>query len=621
MLYNKLMYIREVKTGKQLNNVSYVSHRLVESIQTDKGPRQRTIMHLGTLSLPKSDWKILAAILEQRILGQQQLFEGIDADITGIADQLLRSFEYQKLHTDKTVVTPPVEDVVTADLNTVTISDNRSLGAELVAHDTWGRLGIDKILSECGFNVKQQALAQAVVVGRLINPGSELSTINWLKKQSSLIEFFEEDISKTGKDAFYEIADKLLVKREQIEQKLFANTRRLFPNDSTLFLFDLTNTYFEGQSSNNDLAKFGRSKEKRSDCRLVTLALMVDNTGMPVFSQIYGGNQSEPATLADVLGKIQTESTLYPELRPTIVMDRGIATRENIALVLAKEFNYVVIERSQAAKNYVDEITNFPEKFETIETAGGKKVFLQRLPVDVGARVLCISEERRLKERAIDKLRETRLIDDLKRLSESVVKGNVALLEKVARRVGRLQEKYSSVAQYYDIAIKPDEDNNKAKSISWIKLPAGETKNQITGAYVIETNLQDLPNDKIWRTYHTLTEVESAFRSLKTDLGMRPVHHQLARRTEGHLFISVLAYYLLASIEKQLLQAGDTRRWSTIKSVLSTHQRQTVSLTDVEKQRHSIRLSSVAESSHKEIYDKLKISDPLKRKKTVVTNK
>jgi len=621
MLYNKLMYIREVKTGKQLNNVSYVSHRLVESIQTDKGPRQRTIMHLGTLSLPKSDWKILAAILEQRILGQQQLFEGIDADITGIADQLLRSFEYQKLHTDKTVVTPPVEDVVTADLNTVTISDNRSLGAELVAHDTWGRLGIDKILSECGFNVKQQALAQAVVVGRLINPGSELSTINWLKKQSSLIEFFEEDISKTGKDAFYEIADKLLVKREQIEQKLFANTRRLFPNDSTLFLFDLTNTYFEGQSSNNDLAKFGRSKEKRSDCRLVTLALMVDNTGMPVFSQIYGGNQSEPATLADVLGKIQAESTLYPELRPTIVMDRGIATRENIALVLAKEFNYVVIERSQAAKNYVDEITNFPEKFETIETAGGKKVFLQRLPVDVGARVLCISEERRLKERAIDKLRETRLIDDLKRLSESVVKGNVALLEKVARRVGRLQEKYSSVAQYYDIAIKPDEDNNKAKSISWIKLPAGETKNQITGAYVIETNLQDLPNDKIWRTYHTLTEVESAFRSLKTDLGMRPVHHQLARRTEGHLFISVLAYYLLASIEKQLLQAGDTRRWSTIKSVLSTHQRQTVSLTDVEKQRHSIRLSSVAESSHKEIYDKLKISDPLKRKKTVVTNK
>jgi len=621
MLYNKLMYIREVKTGKQLNNVSYVSHRLVESIQTDKGPRQRTIMHLGTLSLPKSDWKILAAILEQRILGQQQLFEGIDADITGIADQLLRSFEYQKLHTDKTVVTPPVEDVVTADLNTVTISDNRSLGAELVAHGTWSRLGIDQILSECGFNVKQQALAQAVVVGRLINPGSELSTINWLKKQSSLIEFFEEDISKTGKDAFYEIADKLLVKREQIEQKLFANTRRLFPNDSTLFLFDLTNTYFEGQSSNNDLAKFGRSKEKRSDCRLVTLALMVDNTGMPVFSQIYGGNQSEPATLADVLGKIQAESTLYPELRPTIVMDRGIATRENIALVLAKEFNYVVIERSQAAKNYVDEITNFPEKFETIETAGGKKVFLQRLPVDVGARVLCISEERRLKERAIDKLRETRLIDDLKRLSESVVKGNVALLEKVARRVGRLQEKYSSVAQYYDIAIKPDEDNNKAKSISWIKLPAGETKNQITGAYVIETNLQDLPNDKIWRTYHTLTEVESAFRSLKTDLGMRPVHHQLARRTEGHLFISVLAYYLLASIEKQLLQAGDTRRWSTIKSVLSTHQRQTVSLTDVEKQRHSIRLSSVAESSHKEIYDKLKISDPLKRKKTVVTNK
>ena len=614
------MYIREVKTGKQSNNVSYISHRLVESIQTDKGPRQRVIMHLGTLSLPKSDWKILAAILEQRILGQQQLFEGIDVAITGLADQLLRSFQYQKLHSDKTVVTPPAEDVVTADLNTLAISDCRSLGSELVAHNTWCKLGIDEILSECGFNARQQSLAQAVVVGRLINPGSELSTINWLKKQSSLIEFFNEDISNTGKDAFYEIADKLLAKREQIEKKLFVNTRHLFPNDSTLFLFDLTNTYFEGQCDNNELAKFGRSKEKRSDCRLVTLALMVDNTGMPVFSQIYGGNQSEPATLADVLGKIQAEATLYPELRPAIVMDRGIATRENIALVLAKEFNYVVIERSQATKNYVEEITKCPDKFETIETAGGNKVYLQRLPVDVGARLLCISEEKRLKERAIDKLRETRFLDDLKRLSESVVKGNVALLEKVARRIGRLQEKYAAVAQYYDIAIQPDADNNKVKSISWSKLPAGETKSQVTGAYVIETNLQDLTNDKIWRAYHTLTEVESAFRSLKTDLSMRPVHHQLAHRTEGHLFISVLAYHLLASIEKQLIQTGDTRRWSTIKAVLSTHHRHTVSLTDVEKQRHSIRLSGVAESSHKDIYDKLNIVDPLKRKKTVATS-
>jgi len=150
------------------------------------------------------------------------------------------------------------------------------------------------------------------------------------------------------------------------------------------------------------------------------------------------------------------------------------------------------------------------------------------------------------------------------------------------------------------------------------KKPLRRERSSLTGCYVIQTSHKDLSACEIWELYHTLTKVEYAFRCLKTDLGMRPIHHQLADRTEAHLFISVLAYHLLTGIETGLREQGDTRQWSTIKKVLCTHTRSTIILHGEENKVYSIRLSSQPEPEQRDIYKKLGIKDPLKNKHTVL---
>lgn len=167
--------------------------------------------------------------------------------------------------------------------------------------------------------------------------------------------------------------------------------------------------------------------------------------------------------------------------------------------------------------------------------------------------------------------------------------------------------------KYYDIKSTLNEEKTKVEKIFIEKKETRDKRTDLTGCYVIETSHEDLAAEKIWRLYTTLTRVKSSFKALKTDLGMRPVHHQLAERTEGYLFISLLAYHLLNSIEGTLSDNGHNRRWSTVKDELSTHQRTTVVVMDEDNDMHHIRVSGQPESSHREIYKLLDAKDPLKR--------
>lgn len=616
------MYIREVITKNRKTQTKYVSHRLVESIQTEKGPRQRSIMHLGTLSLPKEEWPRLARVLEARLAAQPSLFEG-DKKIVQVADQVMEKYRFSQLEQADMAIREEKREMVTVDMQSVSTTESRSLGPELVAHATWNKLGFNEILARLGLDSFQCALAQAVVVGRLLQPGSDLATWRWLSSQTALPEMLEGFLTDGSKNAVYEMADLLLSLKDKVELDLRKRESVLFPSESTLFLFDLTNTYFEGQCANNTRAEFGHSKEKRSDCRLVTLALVVDARGFPIFSQVYGGNQPEPQTLEDVLTRLEKQTVLFPECRPTIVMDRGIATSDNLVLLKSREFSYIVIERRPVEKEYVQEFEMCRDTFDLIiptdQAANShSNVYVKKIPIENGCRVLCVSEGRKQKEAAMDVLMERRFLEDVDKLGRSIQKGTIQLVDKISQRVGRIKERYPSISRYYEIDLSLDQDAKKATAIHCKKQPTKETRDILTGCYVIETSHEDLSADTVWRLYTNLTKVEDAFRSLKTDLGFRPVHHQIARRTEAHLFISVLAYHLLISIEYQLQEQGDTRRWSTIKTILSTHQRSTVVITDEHDQIHSIRLSGTPETAHREIYDRLNVKNPLKRVHTVI---
>lgn len=603
------MFIREYVTINKKTGTRYVTHRLVESIQTEKGPRQRIVMHLGTLSLPRSEWRKLAALLESRLAGQISLFEEEFPAIAEAADKAFEHYKFVQARRKERASQKENREIVPVDLQSVTTGYSRSLGPELVANTFWERLGFDQILA--GFDQKQLSLAKAVIIGRLVAPGSDRRTWRWFRQGTALAEMLPVDLTTAGKDAFYEIADVLYAKKDLLEKALRDREITLFSVKTTLFLYDLTNTYFEGSCRKNDLARRGKSKEKRSDCPLVTLALVVDQLGFPVFCQIYGGKQSEPKTLEEILDELyQKGEELFKEHLPTIVMDRGIATKDNIELLRSKHCPYIVIERRPVERDYPEEFQSVRETFERITPEDEQAIYVKKIPFDGGCRVLCYSEGRELKERAINALQEKRFLEALGRLQKSVAKGSILHPEKVAQRLGRLKERHPAAARLYEITMEVAE--KKVTSLKAVKKPAEQ--DDLNGCYVIETSHQNLTAKEIWESYMTLTKVEGAFRSLKTDLGVRPVYHQIAERTKAHLFISVLAYHLLISIEHALRSHGDHRRWSTLREQLSTHQRNTVIFTDADNKIHHLRVSGTPEKEHREIYRLLGVKDPLKRR-------
>ncbi len=609
------MFIREKVTKNKQTGRKYKKHVLVESVRTEKGPRQRTVMQLGTLKLPKSKWKALSACLERKLSGQITYVDEAP-EIEAAASSALEQYEVVSRKREEKIKREEEQDLVTVDLNTTATTKNRSLGAELVVDKIWKQLHINKIFRENGFTGLEAALAEVVVAARLIEPGSDLGTWRWLHQRSAIKEILGVNLDKVGKDAVYEIADRLLSQKNELEKALYKEARKNFGDERTIYIYDLTNTYFEGQCKKNALAKNGKSKDKRSDCLLVSLALVVDRDGFPVFSQIYRGNQSEPETLYNVVERL--EQDMPPLLRyskPTLVMDRGIATSDNIKYLEKKGYPYVVIERRSAEKDYVKEYEHNLHTFTKIdpEDHDEEAVYVKKIVEEHKNKVLCLSRRKEEKEASIDQLKESRFLEDLHRLYRTLRKGGIKRKEKVWERIGRIRERYPMVAKYYEIHAQLDPGEKDVVDLSWFKKESRETRRKLAGCYVIETTHQDMSAEEIWKLYMTVLRVESAFEAMKSDLGLRPVRHHLARRTEAHLFISVLAYMILNSIEYQLKKKGDHRKWSTIRKELSTHDRVTVILTDDNDNIHHIRVSGTPEKSHQEIFEKLNV--PLLQKR------
>lgn len=621
------MFIRESKTKNKKTNTTYIAHKLVENYRTEKGVRQRVVMSLGTLTLPKSRWCELSALLESRISGQKSFLED-NEDLALIADDVLRHNQFVKKQKEETVNKQKDADLQVVDLNSATTTFFRSLGPELVANNFWNRLEFDDILKSCGFSIKQISLAKAIILGRLIHPESELETWRWFQNATSLIEMTEEDLTGIGKDSFYEIGDLILENKEHIEQKLFLKEQTEFSLKNRVFLYDLTNTYFEGSAKSNEKAKFGRSKEKRTDCPQVTLALVVDELGFPVMSHIYEGGQSEPKTLEDVLKELKkdTSKLLSDKDKPVLIMDRGIATKGNIDLIKENKYPYTVINRRQAEKDYESEFLKIKDyinlKQEELPTGWEpildteNTVYINKVLLDETAYVLATSIGRTVKEQGMDALKEQRFMEDMEKLKKQLDKGNLKLAVKIAERIGKIKAKYPTVGKFYEIELKISEDNKNITEITWTKKAQREQRSTLTGCYVIETTQVELSGKDIWKQYMQLTRVESAFQDLKSELGLRPIYHTTEKRTEAHLFISVLAYHVLNSIEHVLKINSYNKEWKSIKQILSTHQRCTIILKGTEKKVYHIRTSGMPEPCHNEIYRILKVKDHLKRKKT-----
>jgi transposase len=618
------MYIRRTKTKSIEGGDAYFTYRIVESVRLGKQVKQRTLLNIGkNFAIEQEYWPLLTARIEQLQQGsephQQELF-----DLADDLNQLLEATaqRYSSLITAKfsqAVESTSSPDYHNVDINHVEALQSRSIGVETLALHAAQQLQLDQKLTALGFNKVDSVAALGNIIGRMVSPGSELHTHDWLQSRSGLGELLDHDFGSTSLTRLYTVSDKLLKHQSALESFLADQEQSLFDLNRNIVLYDLTNTYFEGQCTRNPKAQFGRSKEKRSDCPLVTLGLVLDGDGFPLSSQVFPGNAGEPETLALMLDGLQNKEPLN-SVKPVIIMDAGIATAENIAWLIEQDYHYLVVSREKHKKNPREQENAIMVR----ETERSNVAVYREVDAETKeTRLYCHSEQKAKKEQAIRNRFHVRMEEALNKLHAGLSKKNtIKKYPKILERIGRLLEKNSRVAQDYRIEVIADKEKNNAIRIEWQREPQGEQKDKLCGVYCLRTNIPDWSEEQLWTTYTMLTEIEATFRSFKTELGLRPVYHHKEDRVTGHLFITLLAYHLVHTLRYQLKQQGIHLSWKSIRNIMSTQQRITIILpTDNDKTIY-LRTTTKAEIRQKQIYDALNIkTDPLGKCKTMIDQK
>jgi transposase len=606
------MYIR--KTKRVYKGKSYTNHLLVESVLTPKGPRQRTICSLGSLEpAPHEEWLALAHKMESALQGQLSLSGSQPPTELLLARARKGRRQRQKLAT----VYQPTGSLLLIDTDRIATEEHREAGTVHVGHQIWRQLDMETILSRAGLSKRACTLSEAMTLNRLIFPLSEHAMPDWIRR-IAMADILGEDFSELNEDALYRNLDKLYPNREAIERELGEREKTLFNLDDTLYLYDLTSTYFEGQAKQNPQAKRGYARDKRPDCKQVVVGLVLDRDGFPKAHEIFDGNRQDRSTVDEMLTVLERRTGNKPG--STVIVDRGMAYEENLKQIGGRGHHYIVAGRQAERNEWLDDIESEQEWEEVIRIPSPHNPFQKKSPVQVKRRtkegevyILCVSEGREEKDRAIRVKHEERLIKDLEGIKARVEKGQLKKSEKIHEAIGRLKERYPRVARYY--RMEYDAEQNR---VSWqedAEKKAIATK--LDGSYVLKTDRQDLTADEIWRTYILLTRVESAFRSMKSPLMERPIFHHLKNRTQTHIFLCVLAYHLLVAIEKRFLDKGIHTSWWSIRQQLSTHQVVTVVLPTAEGRVLKIRKAGSPELVHRQIYETLRI--PLEVMKPVKT--
>ncbi|HEX2713379.1 MAG TPA: IS1634 family transposase [Candidatus Acidoferrales bacterium] len=597
------MYIR--KSTRTYKGKTYTNYLLVESVQTPKGPRQRIICSLGSLEPgPAEEWLGLAHKLQSALRGQKSLSES--------SEQIQQWVEKARKKNGSKEGRAGLTAALAA--GEIEIEQAREAGSVHVGHQLWSQLGIHSILREVGLSERACTLTEAMTLNRLICPLSEHAMPDWIRR-TALGDILKEDFSKLQDEVLYRNLDRLHPNREHIERQLAEREKTLFDLDDTVYLYDLTSTYFEGQAKANPQAKRGYSRDKRPDCKQVVIGLVLDAQGFPKAHEIFDGNMQDRRSLDQMLDVLEKRTGKRPGA--TVIVDRGMAFDENLEQIRRRGLHYLVAGLQPERNQWLDEFEDDDGWENIVRTPSPRnplqkktKVEIKRQQKDGVVYVLCRSEGREDKDRAIRETQETKLIADLNKLQQRVAKGRLKAETHIQRAIGRLQERYPRVARYYEILY-----DSADRNVSWKELADKKTvAKKLDGSYVLKTDRQDLTADEIWRTYILLTRVEDAFRDIKSPLLERPIFHHLQDRTQTHIFLCVLAYHLLAAIEHRFLQAGIHTSWWTIRQQLTTHQVITIVMPADEHGRIlRIRKATIPEPEHRQIYATLRIpSDVMK---------
>ena len=604
-------YIKYCKTTK----TRYTIYRLCESYRNGTSVLHRMIVGLGRLDeLPTVEQKKLLGVCIEALIkngGNTLALNIVDPKIEELAryfyQEVRKKNRYDLKHNNSM-------EQETVYINTLKNKDVREIGAEWLCLQAIRQLGINNLLRNKQWSDDKINLALTHIISRAVYPASELKTVSWIKENSSVCELTGFDKSKITKDLLYGTSKGLYKIKEPLEQYLSKQTNELFDLQDTIILYDLTNTYFEGQMNQSEIARFGRSKEKRSDAKLIVLAVVVNQEGFLKYSNIFEGNTADNTTLENMIDNLSSHTSVQ-ERKPIVVMDAGIATDDNIKLLRAKGYDYLCVSRSNL-KAYEADTSCVPvmikdKKLQPIE------LLKVRVENDSDHYLWVKSHAKALKEKSMNRLFAERFEQGLNQIKAGVsTKGGTKKLAKVWERIGRLKEKYPSIHKHYD--IKVEHKNEIVSQIEW-KLNEYTELNDKAGIYFLRTSLNEQDEQTLWTIYNTIREIEYTFRVLKTDLDLRPIYHKTDEAAMAHLHLGILAYWVVNTIRHQLKQKGIHSDWREIVRIMNTQKIVTTSVVNIKEETISIRQCTVPNQSVKQIYQTLNYkAAPFVRKKSVV---
>ena len=610
------MFIKKTLKTDPKNGRTYSAYHLVESVRTEKGPRQRILLYMGSeIELPEGEHKLLAQRIEGIIAGEQPLFpypEHVERLAQTYASQVIRRLSDLTDSHER----PENEDLepefVSIDINSIEKSDPRSVGAEHLMLQMAHQLELPQQLQKLGLSQTDTSIALGSIIARAVCPDSERSTYAWLCNGSGLGELLDFDFRKSSLDKLYQISDKLLTHKDVLERHLEVVECQFHGYKSTIALYDLTNTYMEGQAKSNPKAAHGVSKEKRNDCPLVTMGLVMNEHGFLNRTSILPGNASEPKTLEEMIENLSAHQSL---IKPTIILDAGIATKDNLTWLRKKGYAYVVSARQDAPLIDLEgELVDAGDLNNLVKAA------LIKSEDDSEERWLyCESEAKAAVASEMKQSFRKRFEDELKKLSDGLSKPKGRKkYTKVIERIGRLKEKHKRISGCYEVNAVASEDGTTATAIDWTVIDE-KMKDKLTGSYFLRTNLVTMGAKELWQLYNTLRGVEDAFRFMKSSLGLRPVYHQKEHRVDGHLWITVMAYHLIQNCLYQLNKRGMSYQWNTVRKIMIGRVRVTMRAKTEESKTLYQRSTTKAEGDQIVIYRILGLSSSILRsKKTII---
>ena len=494
---------------------------LVESYRTERGPRQRVVSHLGNMDDPAMREEILHAA-EGHAPVQERLFDG------------------------------PLPEWVEVNVRKVRAERPRRFGDVWLALELIKKLGLgellDRVMPETHPKISWASLANVLVISRFCEPSSELHIAEQFYRKSALSDLLgipDEDIYD---NRLYRALDKLLEHKDDIQKHLKERLGEMFNITYDILLYDVTSTFFEGQASGNPQAKQGYSRDSRPDCKQVCIGLVVTKEGLPLGYEVFEGNRHDSTTVETIIEKMES---LYGKSDRVWIMDRGMASTENLELLEEESRRYIIGTSKSQLKKFEQHLLtqDWKQVHEGLEVKlcpspdGGKETF-----------ILCRSEARREKERAIHNRFIERLEKGLQKIEKSCVSGRLKKVKIAERRIGRLLERFSRASPMFDIDVK---ELDGKLDLTWtIHDSYSDWARLSEGYYLLRTNIKDWTPEDLWKAYIQLTEAEAAFRIHKQDLKLRPIWHQREDRVQAHILVCFLAYVLWKCLAQMCKQAG-----------------------------------------------------------------